>query len=96
MSFVNRYLGIESGDTIGSILERNRGIGPGFDWLRIGLSLLIFTVTPNISPVASNFLTPRRFKHMRPRLRVGGTRRLSLSSLRKEAGAGGIGLLPSL
>jgi peptidoglycan/LPS O-acetylase OafA/YrhL len=42
MSFVNRYLGIESGDTIGSILERNRGIGPGFDWLRIGLSLLIF------------------------------------------------------
>jgi hypothetical protein len=29
-------------------------------------------------------------------LRVGGTPRLSLSSLRKEAGAGGIGLLPSL
>jgi peptidoglycan/LPS O-acetylase OafA/YrhL len=42
MGFVWRFIGCKPGDTIGSVLDRNRGVGPGFDWLRIGLSLLIF------------------------------------------------------
>jgi peptidoglycan/LPS O-acetylase OafA/YrhL len=35
-------MGLQRSDTIASVLDRHRGIGPGFDWLRIGLSLLIF------------------------------------------------------
>ena len=30
-----------SGETVLSIMERNRGSGPGFDWVRIGLSLAV-------------------------------------------------------
>ena len=35
-------LGLGRGDTFGSVLARNRGVGPGFDFLRMALAGLIF------------------------------------------------------
>lgn len=35
-------LGLEQGDTVGSVLARHRGVGPGFGLLRIALAVLIF------------------------------------------------------
>lgn len=35
-------LGFRKGDTFGSVLARHRGIGPGFDVLRLALALIIF------------------------------------------------------
>jgi len=39
---LNRFLGLGDRETIGGALARYRGIGPGFDLLRIGLALYIF------------------------------------------------------
>ena len=39
---LRRYLGLEPGATFGSAMARYRGIGPGFDVLRILLALAIF------------------------------------------------------
>src|ERR1700761_8572433 len=39
---VNRLLGIGARETVGQALARHRGIGPGFDLLRVLLSLYIF------------------------------------------------------
>ncbi|CAN5615645.1 acyltransferase [soil metagenome] len=38
---IGRLLGLGHRDTFGSVLERNRGLGPGFDVLRIALAILI-------------------------------------------------------
>ncbi len=38
---VERLFGLRRGDSFASVLERNRGVGPGFDILRIGLAILI-------------------------------------------------------
>jgi len=39
---LSRLLGLSRDDTFGTVLARNRGVGPGFDVLRIGLALAIF------------------------------------------------------
>lgn len=38
---IRRRLGLRAGDTFGSVLARNRGLGPGFDVLRIALAVMI-------------------------------------------------------
>jgi len=39
---INRLLGIGERQTVGAVLDRHRGIGPGFDLLRIALAYYIF------------------------------------------------------
>jgi len=39
---LNRVLGFRAGESFGEILRRNRGMGPGFDLLRILLASLLF------------------------------------------------------
>ena len=40
------------GDTVGAVLDRNKGVGPGFDLLRVLLALMVFYVhTKSISQV---------------------------------------------
>lgn len=39
---IDRILGIGKGETVADVLGRHRGIGPGFDLLRIALALYIF------------------------------------------------------
>lgn len=39
---LNRLLGLSSVDTVDTVLRRNRGVGPGFDLVRVLFSLYIF------------------------------------------------------
>lgn len=39
---INEWLGIKRAETIGAVLARHRGVGPGFDLMRIALALYIF------------------------------------------------------
>lgn len=42
MGGINRLLGIDERESVGAVLARHRGIGPGFDLLRIVLAAYIF------------------------------------------------------
>ena len=62
-------------DTIGSVLDRHRGVGPGFDLLRVVLALMVFYVhTKSISNPAPSHAVARAMVAM------GGSRAVAMAA----------------